>query len=90
MIDPKTFNFVAQMSHIFFGSTLTLATVLFWNPHGLFYLLPAYAIITGIKEFYWDQKYEDADTRGSNLLDFSLSQLGEYVSLGLYLLKGSL
>jgi len=33
-----------------------------------------------IKEFWWDYKYEDAATRGSSLLDFSMYMIG--ISLG--------
>jgi hypothetical protein len=40
-------------------------------------------LITGVaiaaaafKEFYWDYKYEDAATRGSSVLDFSMYMVG--------------
>lgn len=87
MIDPKFFNFVAQMSHVLLGSTLVFGILALFNIHLLIYVLPAYALITGVKEFWYDQNYENAETRGSNLLDFSMYQAGAYVALGVYLLK---
>ncbi len=86
-IDPKFFCFVAQMSHILCGATLVLGTLVFFGNHPLRYILPAFTAITAVKEFWYDQHYENAATRGSNLLDFSMYQTGAYVAFGLFILK---
>lgn len=88
MISASFFNFVSQMAHILTGSTLVFGVLFFWGAHPLWYILPAYALVTGVKEFWYDQNYEDPATRGSNLLDFSMYQVGAYAALGLSLLKG--
>lgn len=85
MIDPKFFNFVSQMSHAFLGSTIVLGTLLLWPTH-LTAVLVAYALITALKEFWYDYHYEDAITRGSSLLDFVCYQAGAYGALLLWFL----
>lgn len=62
MIPPETFNTVAQMSHLFFGAFVTL---IWRNPWFVIGLL----ILTTLKEFWYDFKYEIAAVRGSSLED---------------------
>jgi hypothetical protein len=33
-------------------------------------------VAAALKEFWYDQNYETVDTRGSNLLDFSMYEIG--------------
>lgn len=87
VISPKFFMFVASMAHLLTGSTLAFGVLLFFGPHWLLYFLPAFALVTGVKEFWYDAHYENAATRGSDLLDFSCYQAGAYIGLALYLWK---
>ena len=83
-ISATMFNFVSQAAHVLLGSTLVFGALLLIGPHVLWYILPVYTVATGIKEFWYDQKYENPDTRGSNLLDFSMYQVGAYFALGIW------
>ena len=74
-IDPKFFNQVAQFAH--FGMMFTVTTVIIliasklgraaWGYLGGFAVCAVYAIV---HEFYFDPRYENAATRGSDLEDF--------------------
>ena len=85
-IDPKMFDFVSQMAHIFFGATLTFACMIFY-PDYILYVLGVYVIATAVKEFWYDDKYENELTRGSSLLDFAAYQAGAWGALVLCLMK---
>lgn len=87
MIPNSTFNFVAQMTHVLGGSLLTLAPVYLFGDESLIYSVPIVLVIAAFKEFYIDYKYEDADTRGSSLLDFIMYCVGICVTLLLVWIK---
>lgn len=87
MVDPKFFQFVASMAHLFCGMCLFLIVTMFWGLDPLIYVGPAFVGLTALKEFWYDANYEDLATRGSNLLDFSMYNLGALLGLCLYLLK---
>ncbi len=85
-INPKFFWFVAQMAHMFCGSTIILSVLLFFGLHTLFYVLPVFTVVTAIKEFWYDVHYENAETRQSGLCDFGAYQVGAYVPWVLYII----
>ena len=87
MITSKAFNSLAQRAHLLFGSSITWGTILFFGPHYLWYVLPAYTLLTGLKEFLYDQYCESREVRGSNLEDWLNYQAGAYLALGIYGLK---
>lgn len=88
MINPKTFNTVAQLSHFAWGAlVITWAGLLF--PRYLYEIWLVGELLAAIKEFWYDQHYEDVETRGSNLLDFSMYSAGAFTAYlaGYFLLK---
>ena len=72
----KMFKFVAQTAHFFFGSTVGLLPLAINHAVWLTYLAPAFVVITAVKEFWYDEKYETPDIRQSSLLDFAMYNLG--------------
>ena len=80
-ISPSMFNLVSQNAHWLFGSWITLLFVYLMGVKSLYYTIPLLVVGVAIKEFWYDQKYENAVTRGSNLLDFSMYILGAVITL---------
>jgi len=75
------FNLVSQNAHWLFGSWSTLSLVYLFGVKSLYYSIPIIIVCVGIKEFWYDQYYEDAITRGSNVLDFSMYCAGIVLTL---------
>ena len=75
-ITAKNFNEVAQFAH--FGMAGLIFTALGKFLHDWrFWALVAFGLaVAAWKEFYWDERYEDAETRGSSLEDFCFYALG--------------
>lgn len=71
--DPSLEN-VGQSAHVFFAAFLVLAF------HGNWYAVGAMVVFAAVKEFWYDENYETADVRGSNLRDFAYYMLG--IALG--------
>ena len=82
-IDPKFFNQVAQNAHMLGGAVIGLLALLFL-PHSLVFIILGFAVVTGVKEFWYDQNYENATTRGSNLNDWIHYQIGWMATGSLY------
>ena len=80
-IDPKFFNTVSQFAHfgmMFFGTVL-IGTLFALAEHPFSGVLTGFMACTGyavIHEFWYDPRYEDAETRGSDLEDFVFLMLG--------------
>lgn len=89
MIPDSFFNVVAQLSHVGWGALVITWTALLF-PREFYWIWVALESVAAIKEFWYDQNYETADERGSNLLDFSMYTLGALLAFGALLLKGIL
>jgi hypothetical protein len=82
-IDPRFFNEVAQIAHFSATYALTLTVMLFkqLKQHHrwmiVFGLILAYAVF---HEFYYDPRYENAVTRGSDVEDFCFLVSGSVVA----------
>ena len=79
-VDEKTFNLVSQLGHAAGGLAASWGAYMFWSWHGALWSILALAILVGIKEWWWDNKYETAEVRGSNLLDWSMWMAGSVVA----------
>jgi hypothetical protein len=79
-IPDSTFDWLAQKSHILGGLSAVLLGQLFGSMKGA--LICGFIIIlfAAIKEFYYDERYESTEERGSNLRDFAYYCVG--VALG--------
>jgi hypothetical protein len=82
-IDPAFFNFVAQTAHFSATYALTLTAMLFTRLQQkhrwavVFGLIVAYACF---HEFFYDPRYENAVTRGSDVEDWCFLVLGSVVA----------
>jgi hypothetical protein len=70
MIPDSTFNRVAQLSHTGWGLAIVFGGKVIF--HGRWYLLLAalWIAYAAVKEFWWDQRYENPEERGSSGEDF--------------------
>ncbi len=78
MISDKQFNTLAQISHFGWGTAVVLAGNLF---HARFPVAGAWLLYAAIKEFFYDQRYETPEVRGSSLEDFLFQAAGAAVGL---------
>jgi hypothetical protein len=76
VIDPRFFNFVAQCAHTAttYGISYTLATKWGWKGYGIGAV--SCVLYAAIHEFWYDPKFEDPATRGSDVQDFLFLCLG--------------
>ena len=70
VVDPKFFNLIAQIAHFFstYGIVLTLGK--FWHWTGVAVAAALCVAYAAIHEFWYDPRYENSVTRGSDLEDF--------------------
>jgi hypothetical protein len=80
VVDERTFNLVSQLGHFAGGLACAWGSYTFWGQHGALWSLLVLAALVGVKEFWWDNKYESAEVRGSNLLDWSMWMAGSAVA----------
>ena len=82
-IDPKFFNFVAQVAHFSATYALTLTVMLFSSlrrQHRWMIVLGLIVAYAGFHEFYLDPRYENLLTRGSDIEDFVFLVSGSVVA----------
>jgi hypothetical protein len=90
-ITRKLFNQVAQLGHFAGGAAITLATVVLWRAsYAPFAGFGIVVVLAAIKEFWFDEHYESAEVRGSNLEDFSFYLLGAGAAAIVALVRGRL
>jgi len=70
VIDPEFFNFVAQVAHFFATYGIVLTFGKFWHWTGVAVAAPLCVAYAAIHEFWYDPRYENPVTRGSDLEDF--------------------
>jgi hypothetical protein len=70
VIDPKFFNFVAQVAHFFATYGIVLTFGKFWHWTGIAVAAPLCLAYAAVHEFWYDPRYENPVTRGSDLEDF--------------------
>jgi hypothetical protein len=71
-----SYNMTAQFAHAGMAYSITLSVLLLFGMRSLYWYLPASVGLAAFKEFYYDQKYETAEVRGSNTEDFLFYVLG--------------
>ena len=82
MIDNKTFNEVSQLGHFAGGAAIVLAFgvarhVAPWPVYGFVLVL----VLAAIKEFWYDEKFETTEVRGSSGEDFLFYMVGAGAAL---------
>jgi hypothetical protein len=76
-ITPKLFNQIAQAGHFAGGAAIVFGLVVLTHHHS--FAWPAFLIVlalAGVKEFWYDEKYETAEVRGSSVEDFVFYAFG--------------
>ncbi len=76
MIDPKTFNSVAQAGHFACGMLCVFGPAYLFGHSYSYCGAGAITLYALAKEFWWDEKYESTEVRGSSLEDFIFYVLG--------------
>ena len=71
VIDPKFFNVVAQIAHFSSMYAIVLSFGKFWHWSGIVIAAPLCIAYAAIHEFWYDPRYENPVTRGSDLEDFA-------------------
>lgn len=84
-ISEKFFNFVSQMAHWAVMAFLTLTVSLFFGLNGLLIAIGIGVIYAAWHEFWYDPRYEDAATRGSDVEDFLFLLLGILIGTVTYI-----
>lgn len=80
-IDPKFFNQVSQFAHfgMMFFVCMLVGTVGALAEHPWSGVITGFLVCTGyatVHEFWYDPKFENAETRGSDLEDFVFLMIG--------------
>lgn len=75
VVNKWIWEFTGQAAH-FSVAALAMAALHHHSSRGVLIAFAVGIPAAAFKEFYWDYKYEDAATRGSSLLDFSMYMAG--------------
>jgi hypothetical protein len=91
-IDPKTFDRVAQISHVLGGLLVILGPKALWPNVKLLWVpcIVLWMIYAALKEFVWDEYHESPEVRGSSKKDFAFQVGGALLGLGLLVVRGML
>jgi len=84
VIDPKFFNFVAQLAHFFATYGIVLTCGKFWHWAGIAVAAALCVAYAAIHEFWYDPRYENPVTRGSDLEDFLFLVAGVAAAVVVY------
>lgn len=84
VIDPKFFDFVAQIAHFSATYAIVLSFGKFWGWTGIAVAAPICAIYAAVHEFWYDPRYENPVTRGSDLKDFLFLVAGAAAAVVVY------
>jgi hypothetical protein len=83
-IDPAFFNQVSQFAHFFTSAFLVFSAGVFFGwgvMTAVFVLCVSYA---AWHEFWYDPRYENAATRGSDLEDFAFLVSGDLIGVAMW------
>jgi hypothetical protein len=85
-----SFNTVSQFAHLGVSYSITLSVLTIGGLHSLYWFLPISVGAAAVKEFWYDEKYETAEVRGSSLEDFIvyLTGISGAIAFDLLILKG--
>ncbi|MGH9700966.1 MAG: hypothetical protein ACRD52_16115 [Candidatus Acidiferrales bacterium] len=70
VIDPKFFDMVSQIAHFSTMYALVFSIGKFWQWRGVMIAAILCVIYAAVHEFWYDPRYENPVTRGSDLEDF--------------------
>jgi hypothetical protein len=84
MISARFFNFVAQDAHFFTTAFITFVMAVFFRKRGEWIAAVGGVLYAAFHEFWYDPRYENAATRGSDVQDFCFLVLGVLFAVLLY------
>jgi hypothetical protein len=87
MITDELFDEIAQNSHWAGGLAFVWGSVCLIGPGALWYSVLAGMAIAAAKEFWYDEKYETTEVRGSSLEDFTYYCVGLIGGALIYFLR---
>lgn len=70
VVDPKFFNQVAQIAHFSTMYAIVFTIGKFWHWRGVIVAAILCVVYAAVHEFWYDPRYENPVTRGSDLEDF--------------------
>jgi hypothetical protein len=86
VIDPKFFNFVSQIAHFFSTYAIVLTFGKFWHWKGIVLAASLCVVYAALHEFWYDPRYENPVTRGSDLEDFLFLIAGVAAAVAVYVI----
>lgn len=86
-IDPSEFNMVSQNAHWEAGLAWVWGAILLVGPQAMWWAFGIGIVAAGVKEFWYDEKYETIEVRGSSLEDFTFYCVGLVGAVVLYWLR---
>lgn len=86
VVDPKFFNFVAQVAHFFATYGIVLTFGKFWHWTGNAVAASLCVVYAAVHEFWYDPRYENPVTRGSDIEDFLFLVAGVAAAVAVYAL----
>lgn len=89
MISDHKFNVLAQKSHVLGGCLWILGTDYLFGHTVMAWGSIVAVLLAAWKEFYWDERFEGPDERGSSLEDFCFYVVGLVVGVSIVLIKGA-
>jgi len=84
MIDPRDYDSVAQNAHMLFGALMVFLPTYIFGPDALWYGMALFFAFAMVKEFWYDEKYETEEVRGSSIKDFIFYMIGAILGLLVY------
>jgi hypothetical protein len=78
----KSVAYLAQMSHVLAGYSILITANLLWGKLGMFLTLIPLIILVGLKEFWYDLRYEEPkETMMDSIFDASMYGLGATLAI---------
>ncbi len=85
MITAAQFDTQAQISHFGWGLAVVFAAKVLLDRPG--WIALAWIAFAAVKEFWWDERFQPVDIRGSGLEDFLFQSAGAVVALAAIRIK---
>lgn len=87
VVDDDDFESVAQRAHFLFGAIIPILATFMLSYKAAFFAVPPFLCWAAWKEFYYDNRYETDDERGSNWVDFRSYCFGVIIGATIVFIK---
>jgi hypothetical protein len=86
-ITSEDYEISSQFAHFFTAAFLVSQCGHFWGEGGLAVGAFGMLVWASIKEFWYDERYENPLVRGSSELDFAMYMAGSLLAVGLWFVR---